>query len=172
MMHSMRIRQDFHPGFCLSAPGKRVCACLAVAVFLLSLSRIACAQSTTTTEADDLPLLDSAQEHTSAAVLDFADWLDDFFNDERAISKENRTRIKLEMSLGYSRNDDFEAKPRVSGRIDLPHLNRKLNLLLFASDDREFSVEQKPLPSLPHRQGDGERQAAAALQYFSKEEES
>jgi len=171
MMHSMRIRQDFQPVFCLSAWRQMVCASLAVAVFLLFPSRIVCAQSARTTEIDDLPLLDSAQERTSAAVLDFADWMDDFFSDERAISEENRTRIKLEMSLGYSRNDDFEVKPRLSGRIDLPHLNRKLNLLLFASDDREFLVEQKPLPSLPRQQGGGERQAAAALQYFFKEED-
>jgi hypothetical protein len=73
------------------------------------------------------------------------------------------------LSLGYSKNDSFEIKPDISGRIDLPHLSKKLNLLISASNDNDFATEQNPLTATPRHEGQTNREITTALQYFFKE---
>jgi hypothetical protein len=161
-------RQETGNALYFLSPATLALACLTVAAFLLFAGQTAFTQ---TIPEKDQPFLDTAQEQTSALVLDFADWLDDFFDDDRFTDEENRTRIKLALSSGYSENDSFEIKPKISGRIDLPHVSEKLNLLLLASDDRDFNPEQNPLSAAPRHQESGNREIAAALQYFHREKE-
>ena len=156
-------------------PLARFLACLTLGIFLLLAAESAFAQGTApTTEIHppDPALLDSTHQQASKMALNFANWMDDFFDDDRFVSEENRTRIKLELSSGYSKNDDFEIKPRISGRIDLPHLNKKLNLLLFASDDEDFLADQNPISASPRHQDSDNREVAVALQYFHREEKN
>ncbi len=103
-------------------------------------------------------------------VLNLADWMDDFFDDDRFSQEVNRTRIKLGLSTGYSKNDEFEIKPSLSGRVDLPNLNEKLNLLISASDEEEFVADQNPISAIPRHQRSGNRDVAVALQYYFREE--
>ena len=138
-------------------------------ISLLLAVETAFAQATSPTEEDDRPLLDTTQEKTSALVLNAAGWMDEFFDDDRVTSEENKTRIKLEFGVGYSKNDSLEFKPNISGRIDLPHLSKKLNLLIFASSKDEFNTEQNPISSSPRHQEPDNREIAAALQYFLQE---
>lgn len=145
-------------------------ACLILGASMLLVSETARAQAAAPAQDPELPLLDTAQEQASEAVLDVAEWLDDFFDDDRARIEENRTRIRMELSSGYTRFEQFEIKPRISGRIDLPHLNKKLNLLISASDDEEFIAERTPISAFPRHQGSKNREVAAALQYFHREE--
>ena len=130
------------------------------------------AQSTDPTVDKELPLLDSAQEQASVAVLDAAEWLDQFFYEENVRFEENRTRIRFELSSGYTRFEHFEIKPKISGRIHLPHLNRKINIIIAASDDDEFIAERNPISAIPRHEGARDREVAAALQYFLRESDS
>lgn len=161
-------RQETGNALSFLSPATLALACLTVAAFLLLAGQTAFTQ---TLPEDDQPFLDTAQEQTSELVLDFADWLDDFFDDDRFTDEENRTRIKLALSSGYSKNDSFEIKAKISGRFDLPHVSDKLNLLLLASDDKDFEPEQNPLSVAPRHLESGNREIAAALQYFHREKE-
>jgi len=105
------------------------------------------------------------------AVLDAAEWLDQFFYDEAVSHEENRTRIRFELSGGYTRFEEFEIKPKISGRIHLPNLNKKLNILIAAADDEEFSADDNPISAVPRHQGADNREISAALQYFLRESE-
>ena len=125
--------------------GTTVRTSLIVGVFFLLIIGSAFADSTVPTTENDYPLLDSTQKQASTMLLNAAYWLDDFFSDDRVISEENKTRVKLELGFGYSRNDTFEIKPTISGRIDLPHFSKKLNLLVFASRNNDFDSEQNPI---------------------------
>jgi hypothetical protein len=138
-------------------------------ISLLLAIKTALAQEINPTEGDDRPLLDSTQEKTSAMILDAANWMDEFFDDDRLTSEENRTRIRLGFSVGYSKNDSLEFKPSISGRIDLPHLSKRLNLLISASSQDEFYTEQNPLSRSPRHQEPDNREITAALQYFLQE---
>ncbi len=129
--------------------------------------------SETPHQRDDFPLLskiqeeliDTGQQKASTMVIDAASWFDNFFDDERYTVEENRTRAKLRVSLGYSENEDFEAKVRVAWRIHLPKLSKKLNLIILAGDDDEFNVGDNPITDPI----DNEKEdLSAALQYFLK----
>ncbi|MBB5347366.1 hypothetical protein JWG42_12415 [Desulfoprunum benzoelyticum] len=129
----------------------------------------ATAQTTDPTAGQEPTLFDSAQQRTSVAVVDAAQWLDQFFYDEAISQEENRTRIRFELSSGYTRFEEFEIKPKISGRIHLPNLNKKLNILITAADDEEFSADDNPISALPRHQGAENREISAALQYFLRE---
>ena len=75
-------------------------------------------------------VLDTAQEQASEQITTAAAWLDNFFDSERYLSEENRTRAKLKLSLGYSKNDNFEDKVRVDWKISLPKLSKRLNIII------------------------------------------
>lgn len=116
-----------------------------------------------------LALIDTTQQRASAIVINAATWLDNFFNDTRATSEMNRTWLRVGLSLGYSRNNTFEIKPDVSGRIDLPHLSKRLNLLISASNDQDFVTDQNPISAAPHHLGLNNRDITTGLQYFIQE---
>ncbi len=142
---------------------------LSFTIAFLFPARPAIAQARQVPRNNDLALLDSTQQRASTMVIHAASWLDDFFNDARATNENNRTRIRLKLSLGYSKNDSLELKPSMSGRIDLPSLSKKIDLLLFASNDKNFQTEQNPISSYLRHQGSENHEVGAALQYFFKE---
>ena len=154
------------------SPKQPACALLILCCLISFITESAPAQTTGPTAGQELPLLDRSQEQTSVAVLDAAEWLDQFFYDEAVSHEENRTRIRFELSGGYTRFEEFEIKPKISGRIHLPNLNKKLNILIAAADDEEFSADDNPISAVPRHQGADNREISAALQYFLRESES
>lgn len=154
------------------APAMPTLSGLLIGCLLPLVAASASAQTATPTAVEEPPLLDVAQKETSAAVIDAAEWLDQFFYDDNIRYEENRTRVRFELSGGYTRFDEFEVKPKISGRIHLPHLNRKINILIAASDDEEFSAGDNPISAIPRHRGAREREVSAALQYFIRESDS
>lgn len=125
----------------------------------------------------DIPLLDeqqeqsldSAQQLASTKLLEAADWIDSFFDDRRSYIEENTTRATLKLSLGYSKNDDFEIKPRFDLRLRLPRLSGRANLFIEAASDDDFNIESSPLDDrLANDDGDKD-ELTAGLRYFFRE---
>jgi len=104
-------------------------------------------------QGEDLPILDEEQEKSldgaqvlaSEKLLGAAEWIDSFFDDDRIFVEENTTRATLRLTLGYSKNDDFEIKPRFDLRLRLPRLSERANLFIEAGDDEDFNIEDDPL---------------------------
>jgi len=149
--------------------GTTFCICLTVGIFFLLARGTVFAESTAPTTENDAPFLDTTHKQASATLLNTAYWLDDFFNDDRVISEENKTRIKLELGFGYSRNETFEIKPTISGKIDLPHLGKRVNLLIFVSKNDDFATEKNPVSTSLLHQGSDKPEIATGLQYFLQE---
>ena len=145
--------------------------CLLIGCLLPLVAESAPAQTAVPTAEEELPMIDTAQEQTSVAVVDAAEWLDQFFYDDIVRYEENRTRIRFELSGGYTRFEHFEIKPKISGRIHLPNLSQKINLIIAASDDEEFVADDNPISAIPRHQGAENREISAALQYFFRESE-
>lgn len=130
-----------------------------------------------TRQGDDIPLLDPQQEREVDAVqglasdklLWAAQWIDSFFDDGRATTEENSTRASLALSLGYSRSNDFEIKPRFDLRLRLPRLSSRLNLFISAAEDKEFIADSDPISSRPAHSDADNREMAAGLRYFLSE---
>jgi len=113
--------------------------------------------------------LDEAQELASAKLLDVANWIDSFFDDGRAIEEENTTRATIKLSLGYSRNDDFEIKPRFDWRLKLPKLSSRAQLFISASEDEDFDADSDPISGRPTHEDADNSELTAGLKWFLKE---
>jgi hypothetical protein len=74
--------------------------------------------------------LDDAQVKAGNVLLSAADWIDSFFDDQRSFSEVNTTRAVVKLSLGYSKNDDFEVKPRFDLRLRLPRLSSRAQFII------------------------------------------
>ena len=128
-------------------------------------------------QGEDIPILndeqekvlDSAQEAVTRRLLGAADWIDSFFDDRRTLAEENTSRAAFRLAMGYSRNDDFEIKPRLDVRLRLPRLSERANLFIEAAEDRDFNIGRDPLDErLPDDDGD-RGELTAGLRYFIRE---
>ena len=128
-------------------------------------------------QGEDIPILteeqeeslDSSQKLASQMLFEAADWIDSFFDDRRSVVEENTSRATAKLSMGYSRNDDFEIKPRLDLRLKLPRLSERANLFLEAAEDKDFNIERTPLDDrLANNDGEN-NELTAGLRYFLKE---
>ena len=156
----------------------------AMVIFLVSLFSWSCGCSTATAQekpekwgaeqGEDIPMLDEEQEKAldeaqrlaSEKLLGAADWIDSFFDDKRTIVEENTSRATLKLSMGYSRNDHFEVKPRADIRIKLPRLSERASLFLEAVEDEEFNIEKDPLGDRRANIEGEDNELTGGLRYF------
>lgn len=132
-----------------------------------------------TDQGEDIPGLDREQEKkldevqimASAKLLDVANWIDSFFDDGRAVEEENSTRATIKLSMGYSRNDEFEIKPRFDWRLKLPKLSSRAQLFISASEDEDFDVDSDPITGRPAHEDSENSEFTAGLKWFLKESE-
>jgi len=139
---------------------------------LLSFQLSQAGQVNEASQGDDIPFLDKSQEkalddrqeNVSTRLISAAEWIDSFFDDGRYYEEENKTRATLSLEFGYTKNDDFEINPRLSVRLQLPKISKKLNLLIKGADDEEYDTDGNPRP--PGDTSTDRSQLEAALQYF------
>ena len=132
-------------------------AILATSYMVLAVTIEEGKQASSTTQGSDIPLLgdkhekrlDDAQVEATALLLGAAQWIDSFFDDGRSVSEDNQTRATIKLSLGYSKNDDFEVQPRFDLRLKLPRLSSKALLIISAADDDDFDIESNPVSNRP-----------------------
>jgi len=131
-------------------------------------------------QSNDIPLindeyeakLDATQKEASAYLASAANWLDSFFDDERSVAEENQTRAKVRLGFGYTKNDHFEFTPRVSLRLKVPNLSKKVLLSISISDDDDFDADQNPISDNPRFEDSERSDLSASLKYFLKAKEN
>lgn len=127
-------------------------------------------------QGEDIPMLsegqekalDSAQALASQKLLATADWIDSFFDDRRSLVEENTSRATVKLATGYSKNDNFEIKPRLDVRLKLPRLSDRANLYLEAAEDKDFNIGSTPLDDRPANNDGDNNEFTAGLRYFFK----
>ncbi len=89
-------------------------------------------------------------------MIETAEWIDSFFDNPRSLAEENKTRGILRLEFKYSKENDFEFKPRFSLRMELPRLVQQTTQLVFsAAEDLDFDRDSNPLGYLSGNSGDG-----------------
>jgi hypothetical protein len=128
------------------------------------------------TRDDEIPLsgeqqqgkIDKTHQVASTLLLSGADWIDSFFDDDRYVLEENKTRAKLRLSFGYSQFDEFEFSPQVKLRLKLPRLSKKALLIISSSDDDDFDADQNPISENPRNDDSELSDLSAGLRYLLK----
>ncbi len=136
----------------------------------------AAAETESTTTPDNLPEevaeptgVDLARDAMSRSVNDAAKWFDAFFGDERFVTEEARTRIRLTPSVFFEEGESVDTRFRINARISLPRLNKKLRLVIAdTSEDEESILDQGTFPEAGGTENDT---TAIGLQYFLRAKE-
>lgn len=113
--------------------------------------------------------LDEAQVKASEKLMAAADWIDSFFDDERSTTEENETRATIKLSMGYSKNDKFEVKPRFDLRLKLPKLSSRANFFIQAAEDQDFNIENDPLGDRAANDDGNNNDLTAGFRFFLRE---
>jgi len=108
--------------------------------------------------------VDRAQEAMSQSVNDAAKWVDAFFGDERFVSEEAYSRIRLTPSAFFEEGEAPDYKFRVNAKIRVPRMSKKLRLVIAdTSEDEETVLARETFPEARQSENDA---TAIGLQYF------
>ncbi|MEZ5596566.1 MAG: hypothetical protein R3E84_09270 [Pseudomonadales bacterium] len=89
---------------------------------------------------EEMGRVDTAHLAVSNQVDTFARWLDAFFNDDNYVEEEADSRLDLRQIVTWNDLGGTAYRSRVSGRIALPNLSRKLSLT-FEGNQEESVFE-------------------------------
>ncbi len=85
------------------------------------------------TEGDTI--IDRYHRGLSEDILGIADWLDSFFDSERTIAEENRTRLRIKLYSLVEKGEKPAFDVKTGFRLSLPRLQKRLNLLISGEPD-------------------------------------
>ncbi len=110
-----------------------------------------------TPEGDNSSWVDSSHAYATGRAQALTLWMDEYFGDEELILEEAESQLRLEFIDTWDSEDNNEFKARLRGKVQLPRISRRLNLL--------FSGEESELDTASDREETDE----VALQYEVRE---
>lgn len=112
--------------------------------------------------------VDLAQEAISRSVNDAAKWFDSFFGDERYVTEEAHSHIRVIPSLFVEEGESAETRLRVNARLTLPRLDKRLRLIIAdSSEDEDGVLDDQAFPDARTNDGD----TTLGLQYLLRQKE-
>ncbi|HHI93489.1 MAG TPA: hypothetical protein ENK04_08265 [Gammaproteobacteria bacterium] len=93
-------------------------------------------ENTTEPHISLLEPLDSTRNAVSHRVTEFANWLDNFFGDDRIYDESQNSRLKLNLLQISEEGYEPRYKTSLQGKLTLPNTQKRLKLL-FESDPEE-----------------------------------
>ena len=110
--------------------------------------------------------VDRAQEAMSQSVNEAAQWFDAFFGDERYVSEEAYSQIRLTPSAFFEEGEAPEYKFNVNAKVKVPRMSKKLRLVIAdTSEDEETVLARETFPEARQSNSDA---TAIGFQYFLK----
>jgi len=108
------------------------------------------AQGAPDTTESTLSQIDRIHDSMALSVNEAAQWFDSFFEDERYISEEASSRIRLRPSILLEEGEAADTKFSLGVRINVPRFNKKLKLVISdvnadnntSFDSRQFTDPQ------------------------------
>ena len=98
--------------------------------------------SESTSEVDTI--LDRYHRELSEDILGIADRLDSFFDSDRTVAEENRTRLRIKLYSLVEKGAKPAFDVRTSFRLSLPKLQKKLNLLISGEPENALNPNNTP----------------------------
>jgi hypothetical protein len=126
-------------------------------------------QSETSVEDVESTRIDRAQKAMGRGVNQAARWIDSFFLDERYVTEEAYSRIRLTPSVFLEEGEAADYKFRVNAKINVPKFSKKLKLIISSDSDDDqdgFGAGTDALPDSPASSSD---EGNVGLQYFFRE---
>jgi hypothetical protein len=110
--------------------------------------------------------IDRVHRYVNTGVQGTAAWVDGFFDDSNSTAESASTRLRLRQRFDVSRKDSSETRLKISARVQLPRLSKRLSLILEGND----SVDA-PDDDLDFEEDDAFEQPSIGMQYLSRSSE-
>jgi len=95
---------------------------------------------------------DSYRDTASQQVTRFANWIDNFFADDRIYDEQQGSYIKLYLLQTYFEDDEPLYDAQVKARLDIPKTQKKLQLLIESDDEDESDANQTSISETAEKQ--------------------
>jgi len=97
-----------------------------------------------------------------------AQWLDNFFDNPAVEAEAARTRLELRQSVTFSERDSTKSRTRLSAKVKLPSLSRRVSLTFQGNAD-EAELEDGAATQFDAQEADSLDDPSLGLQYVYKE---
>ncbi|MDG2460908.1 MAG: hypothetical protein P8M73_08500 [Luminiphilus sp.] len=98
-------------------------------------------------DADDERWIDAGHDYATTKANEMTQWVDNFFgNDERDLEQAD-SRLRLRTIYNWDGRLDNEVKFRLGGKVSLPQISKRLDLVFRGEDMDDFSNEGVDDPS-------------------------
>lgn len=97
--------------------------------------------------------VDSSHAYVTDRAEDLTDWMDQFFGDPNYNLEQAESLLRLQFVDDWNSADGHDAKPRLRGKLQLPRISRRLDLV-FSEEEQDEEVP-----------GDSRQDEAIGLQY-------
>ena len=111
-------------------------------------------------------LVDRMHTGVKTRLDKYAQYFDNFFVDDRADEEAGESQFRLIGSIEHRESNGFNFTPRIKARLNLPHLQRKVNLLIDTETDDISSLTDQN--SGIESSGDLKEDTSIALQLVQK----
>ena len=124
---------------------------------------------------EDLPetgnhIADKIHDTLSLNVSKAAQWLDSFFDDERIVDEENKTKVRLKLSAFTEEGENVDVSAKANISLVLPHTEKRLRLIVAGDPDEDYDFDNTITEDIGEDfERTDERNTSLGLQYTLKE---
>jgi hypothetical protein len=101
-------------------------------------------EETAPEQPEGLPVnwVDSSHAYATDQAQALTEWMDGFFGDPNYDLEKAESLVRIQWIPSWDEEDDFQSKLRVRGKLQLPRISRRLNLV-FSDDDGDNLTEEE-----------------------------
>lgn len=89
---------------------------------------------------DEINWVDTSHAYATDQAQALTEWMDDFFGDPNYDLEQAESQLRVQWRNSWDEDDDYKSKIRLRGKLQLPKLSQRLNLV-FNGEDGDTVVE-------------------------------
>ena len=95
--------------------------------------------------AEESPInwVDSSHAYATDQAQALTEWMDSFFGDPNYDLEKAESLLRLEWTNSWDEEDDHNAKLRLRGKLQLPRVSKRLNLVFSGEDGDELTEDER-----------------------------
>ena len=87
--------------------------------------------------------VDSSHAYATDQAQALTEWMDSFFGDPNYDLEKAESLLRLEWTNSWDEEDDYNANLRLRGKLQLPRLSKRLNLVFSGEDGDELTEDER-----------------------------
>lgn len=93
--------------------------------------------------APDINWVDTSHAYATHQAQALTEWMDDFFGDPNYDLEKAESQLRVEWINDWDEQDDYATKLRLRGKLQLPKISRRLDLVFSDEDGDELTEEER-----------------------------